>query len=157
MYNINENKVNYKQTYVNIMEKSVNERIRKLRLEHLSLNQTEFCNKVDINVATLSRIENSETTPNIKTINSIMRAFSVNRDWMYNGKGEVFESANKAQSNANPWEDALVSELKEEVNYLREMLKMSMNKGNFRKVLNATAVDMYNKSTDLRTQLSGRA
>lgn len=107
------------------MENTVNERVRLLR-NQLGLTQNDFATKIDSTLATISRTENGGTNPQQKMINRIIEVFSVNRDWILHGKGEMFtENVVKAtnRESVNPWENALVKELKEEVTFLRELLK----------------------------------
>jgi transcriptional regulator with XRE-family HTH domain len=108
------------------MENTVNERIKILR-NKLDISQQDFATAIKTTTTTMSRIEAGQTTPRKSTIDAIVKKFSVSRDWLVEGIGEISFQTVTEQTNDNPWKDALVSELKEEVRYLRELLKMAMS------------------------------
>lgn len=117
--------------------KKMNDRIKALR-EHLGLSQPEFANRAKVSIGSIWNIENGEVTPSAKTLRAIESAFNVNLEWIKTGKGEMLsDKIQLVENTSNVWKDALVSELKEEVSYLRKLLEMAVgNKsGNFRKAL----------------------
>lgn len=103
------------------MENTVNSRVLLLKKE-LGLSNNEFCLQSKISTSTLYSIQ-SGVDMKSKTITAIAEAFNINKDWLINGKGKMLNEKIKEIS-ANPWKDALISELKEEVTYYRELLKM---------------------------------
>jgi fructose-1-phosphate kinase PfkB-like protein len=108
------------------MENTVNERIVEVQKE-LKMSNQAFCNRVKISTGTLQNIKTGENI-NSKTLESIIVSLNLNEEWVMNGTGEMFiNRPSITSSNDNPWKDALVSELKEEVRYLRELLKMAMS------------------------------
>jgi len=105
------------------MEKQVNKRVLALKDEY-GLNTVEFCAKANVSNGTLANIQKGENI-NAKTIASIVNGFGLNRDWLLTGKGEKL--ANEKLEETNPYKDALVNELKSQVTYLQEMLKMALS------------------------------
>jgi transcriptional regulator with XRE-family HTH domain len=112
------------------MKKNVKDRITEL-ISETGLNKTEFAAKLNMSPVTIYKIENGENNPSNKTLRTICNTFKVNYKWLTDGDGEMFIDGKLEivdQSNASsPWKDALVLELKEEVKYLREMLKISLS------------------------------
>ena len=117
------------------MENNVNQRIIMLKKD-LGLTDIEFCNKCSVSTGTLFRIKNGEPVSS-KVITAISLGLNVNREWLLSETGKKFNETPKAEAvNANPWKDALIAELKEEVNYYRDLLKImaSGKAANFLKV-----------------------
>lgn len=124
------------------MENTVNKRIMLLKKE-LGLTDVQFCGRADISTFTLHKIKNNEEISQ-KIVFSIIDAdFNVNKEWLLTGKGKMFAEAKQAvQEVQNPYRDALVSELKQQVTYLQEMLKMALGgklPANFRNALDKAA------------------
>ena len=67
----------------------MNERIRKIRKEK-GLTLEKFGEKIGIQKATLSKIENGTVTLTDRNITSICREFNVNETWLRTGEGEMF-------------------------------------------------------------------
>lgn len=121
------------------MKTTVNQRIKEFRAE-TGLNQTQFAVKAGLSLPTISSIESNNAEVSGKTIKAICKAFNANETWINTGKGDMFSDKplQVIHSEPNPWRDALVQELKEEIAYLRDLLKMSVGGGkgtaaNFRK------------------------
>lgn len=132
------------------MENSVNTRVLMLKTE-LRLTDIQFCGRANISTFTLNKIKNNEEVT-IKVINSIIQSLNVNKDWLLTGKGKMFNEPLPgaasllagAKSDFNPYKDALVAELKGQVVYLQEMLKLALgNKNaNFLKAIEEAAAPL---------------
>lgn len=109
------------------MKTTVNERVKSLR-EHLGLNQNEFANGIETTITSISRIENGFTAPRSSTLHKIIKAYGIDKDWLVNGIGElkVIAPSSKVEETQILWKDEAYSALKEEIIYLREMLKMAI-------------------------------
>lgn len=129
------------------MKQSVNQRVKLLRNE-LNLSQAQFSAQSSLSGSIISKIETGEQFVTDRAIRSISTSFNTNPEWLKTGKGEMFIEGKRPLPRmeqfipqgavvTNPWKDALVTELKEEVTYLRKLLEMAMGKGNpnFRKAL----------------------
>lgn len=102
------------------MENAVNERIILLK-NKLNLSDIEFCAKAEISTGTLQKIK-SNGTISAKIINAISIAFNVSRIWLTDGTGEMFEPVKEAFHGTNPWKDALIEEMKSEIEFLKQLL-----------------------------------
>ena len=109
------------------MKSTVNERVKLLRT-HLNLSQQQFANRFGRTTASVSRIENGESTPRMSTLNEIISTFGVNKDWLLNGEGEM-EISEKQKTSKESWKDKAYEEaskraehLEMEVQFLRDML-----------------------------------
>lgn len=109
------------------MENTVNSRILLLKSE-LGFTTMDFCSKAKISSGTFQNIRINENV-NQRTLNLIIENLNVNRDWLMHGKGKMFNEAKHTavgMGAENPYKDALVAELKSQVEYLKEMLKMAI-------------------------------
>jgi transcriptional regulator with XRE-family HTH domain len=124
------------------METTINQRVKILR-EHLNLSQEEFAVKVGTTNASISRIEKGLTEPRKSTINKMMSTFNVN-EWLINGKGSL-EIVEKTANSTLVWKDEAYASLKEEVKYLREMLRLAVGgkSANFLKALEVAEIPNY--------------
>ena len=68
---------------------SVNERIKQLR-SVLKISQKEFSKKIYIAQSTYGEIETGVRKVNDRILQLICSQFNVNKDWLKNGKGEMF-------------------------------------------------------------------
>ncbi len=103
------------------MLKQVNQRVLVLKSE-MRLTDIDFCNKCGLSIGTLHRIKNDVEISN-KMIVSISQGLNVSKEWLLTGEGEMFLSqVNEETLGMNPWKDALISELKGEVEFLRKLL-----------------------------------
>jgi transcriptional regulator with XRE-family HTH domain len=104
------------------MEITVNERVKLLR-KKLGLSQEKFAQKINLSLPTITRIEkNGDVTP--KTIAMIVEKFGISKEWLSEGIGELeINMPKKEDVSINPYKDALVRELKEEVDFLRQLIK----------------------------------
>ncbi len=72
------------------MEKNfINGQIRKLR-KHLKLSQTEFGERIGLKNSAISAMEQEDRTVTERSIGMICEKFNVSRDWLTEGKGEMF-------------------------------------------------------------------
>ena len=71
--------------------KGIGERIKKLRSQ-LKISQQQFSKRIYISQGHLADIELGNQTVNDKTIHLISTEFNVNKNWLSNGKGEIFNS-----------------------------------------------------------------
>lgn len=66
----------------------MNDRIREVRIgEGLSLKA--FGARIGISAPSVSRLESGENNPSEQTIRAICSEFSINRDWLVDGVGEM--------------------------------------------------------------------
>lgn len=68
----------------------LNERIKKLRSE-LGLNQSEFGERIGVKKSVVSTLESGKTNLTTRNADLICKEFNVNRDWLLNGTGEMFQ------------------------------------------------------------------
>lgn len=115
------------------MENTVNERIKVLR-KHLNMSQREFASKIGTTFGTISRIEKIGSEPQFTTLNKIIEEFSLNREWLVDGIGEMYKDRESIKVvEVNTWKEEAFDSLKDQVNHLkteiewlRDMLKLSM-------------------------------
>lgn len=127
------------------MKSTVNQRIKEARNE-LNLNQAQFALGCNLSIGQISRLESDETlSVSSRTIKAIVDSYGISLEWLSYGKGEMFTngrpSLNDNKGQTNPWKDALISEMKEEITYLRNALMSALgNKPNFRKATDVLRV-----------------
>ena len=68
---------------------NINERIKYLR-SVLNITQLEFSKKIYISQSSYGGIETGERKVNDRVIQLISTKFSVSKDWLINGTGEMF-------------------------------------------------------------------
>jgi len=68
----------------------VNERIKQVR-KVFNLTQVNFSRKISITQSSLGEIETGVRNVNDRIIQLISSEFNVSRDWLKNGKGEMFD------------------------------------------------------------------
>lgn len=128
------------------METTVNERIKLLRTS-LNLTQNQFAAAIESTLTTVSRIENGGSKPQLGTIKAIIRVYNVNTEWLNFGKGEMFNETKEVSQSANPWKDALIEEMKSEIEFLKQLL---LN-------LSGKASANFNDAFDLASLLQGKS
>lgn len=64
-------------------------RLKQIR-KKLGCNQNEFAEKLGISVSNISSYESGRRNPSDAVINLICEKFSVNKEWLETGKGEMF-------------------------------------------------------------------
>ena len=127
------------------MESTMNERVKMLR-KHLNLSQGDFAALVNCSYGSISNIENGHTGANQKTLNKIINATNVNRDWLLNGEGEMtfnetvrVSGEGKVTSWSEKAYEAIKSKnehLEQEIKFLREMLSRIISKDGAANFLN---------------------
>lgn len=110
-----------------IMENTLNQRVVELR-SVLNLSQADFAAKLGLTQVAIWRIESGETQPRRSTLEKICTTFNVDRNWFINGVGELrfSEGKNSTSIAENPWKDALVQQLNDEIKFLRNALKLAL-------------------------------
>lgn len=77
------------------------ERIQMV-MNHCHLNNVAFCNKVNLNQATLSNILSGRTNPSLPVLRSIADAFpEISTNWLFLGEGEMLKSESKTDNDAS--------------------------------------------------------
>lgn len=71
---------------------NIGDRIRTVR-KQLGLNQTDFGEKIGLKQTSLAQIETGARTATDRTTILICEKFGVNKVWLIEGRGEMFESA----------------------------------------------------------------
>lgn len=71
---------------------TINDRISEL-IKLLNIKQKDFANRLNLKPNTLSMIKNNKRNVTERTISDIVREFNVNKEWLVNGTGEVFNSS----------------------------------------------------------------
>lgn len=64
-------------------------RLKQIR-KKLGCNQNEFAEKLGISVSNISSYEAGRRNPSDAVINLICEKFSINKEWIETGKGEMF-------------------------------------------------------------------
>jgi transcriptional regulator with XRE-family HTH domain len=122
----------YKQTKQNKMQNTVSERIKFLR-QHHGLSKTDLAKKIGLSPQSIVSLENRGTASEA-TLKKVAEATGTNVQWIVSGIGEPFTTNNNnTTQSASNWKDtafdAIRSEnnhLRDEVMYLREMLKQAL-------------------------------
>jgi transcriptional regulator with XRE-family HTH domain len=86
------------------MTNEIGQRIRMLR-KTLGLSQEEFGKKLGVTLRTIARYERGETVVPDRTLRQIEQTFSVNPEWLREGKGEMF-LPKKKELTGDPFEIA---------------------------------------------------
>lgn len=111
------------------MENHVGQRVMQLRTA-LKMTQAEFAAAVGMHQVGVWKIEQGGTTPRRSTLTLIAGKFNVPVEWLASGAGEMGEPFFKAgtqqppqQLIQNPWENAMVQELKDQVEFYKEIIR----------------------------------
>ena len=67
----------------------MNERIKQLRKEVLSLSQKDFADKLNLSENFVWMIEKGNRVPSERTISDICRIFGIQEDWLRHGIGSM--------------------------------------------------------------------
>lgn len=67
----------------------MNERIKYLRKDILSLTQEKFAEKIGLKRNTIAMYESGDKIPSDRTIKDICREFEIDEDWLRTGEGEM--------------------------------------------------------------------
>lgn len=136
------------------MEATINERIAILK-ESLRLTDIEFCNTAKISTGTLHRIKNNSEV-SAKVISSICENIGVSREWLVKGTGEMtISTPSEAKAIENPWRDALVEQLTDEIQFLRNALKLALGskEANFLKAFDLAVPNVASKYIGIMPQM----
>jgi transcriptional regulator with XRE-family HTH domain len=68
----------------------INQRIKQVRSE-LNISQNEFSKKIFISQSSLGEIETGIRNVNDRIIQLVCSQFNVNKDWIKNGRGTMFD------------------------------------------------------------------
>lgn len=68
----------------------MNTRVKELR-KSLKLTQNEFADKINMSRSNYGSIETGRVNITDRVLNDICKTFSVNRNWILTGEGEMFE------------------------------------------------------------------
>jgi len=76
--------------YVNIMKNALSKRLEYI-FSDLGANQTDFSLKTGFGQSYISQILNgSKTNPSSRFYDIVCREYSINPDWLKNGKGQIY-------------------------------------------------------------------
>ncbi len=75
-------------------------RIRRIRL-HNRLTPTEFASTLNIQIKTLSEIENGTKEPTNRLLSTLVGHFAIKEDWLMTGKDKMFEDERKCEESIN--------------------------------------------------------
>lgn len=113
------------------MEKAVGKRIKELR-KALNLSQEKFALECELSTSLVSKAETNLIPVTLDMIEAICKRFEVPQDWLQSGKGKMtFVKTEKVTANSNPWESQLYNDLKDEIKFLRELLRARMGEKSF--------------------------
>lgn len=102
------------------MNKELNKRIAQLRAA-TGLTAEEFCKKTPgCNYSALSKIETFQRSAGTKVIRAICEKWGVAEEWVKQGKGKLVIQERPDLISANVYKDALVKELKDQNEDLKE-------------------------------------
>ena len=73
------------------MTDELSDRIKQVRSE-LNISQRDFAKRIYVSQTLLGNIELGIRNVNDRTIQLILNAFNVNKDWLLTGKGEMFSA-----------------------------------------------------------------
>ena len=69
---------------------SIGDRIKYLRKDILNKSQKDFGEAIGLKANSISCIETGINTPADQTIILICKEFNINKDWLINGTGEIY-------------------------------------------------------------------
>lgn len=113
------------------MKQTKNDRLGLLKTAS-GLGAMEFSHKSKISHGTIYNLEHGGNfSP--KTEKTLIKSFNLNKEWWETGKGDMFSNEQiEVVDSQNPWKEALISEMKEEISYLRNALMSALgNNPNF--------------------------
>jgi len=76
----------------------MHERLKKLR-KTLDLTQQEFAERIGSKRNTVAKYETAANTPSAAVVSLICREFNVNKEWLRNGTGEMFNPTTNSELN----------------------------------------------------------
>lgn len=99
-------------------QQTANQRLRIFR-ERAGLRQEAIAAELDISLSLVQKIEVGQKDLSDKMIDAICRRYSIPREWLVDGKGELSYKLEKE----NPYRDTLYNELRDQISFLRSLLK----------------------------------
>lgn len=95
------------------------DRIKKIRADN-RLSMEKFGERIGITKSSVSLLESGKNNPSEQTIKLICKEFSINKEWLLTGKGdmydvpedEVAEAASDLLEESNPFYDIIISIMK---------------------------------------------
>jgi len=79
---------------------TVNDRIRIVRNHH-NLNQSDFAQRINMGIVTVSNVEKGHKEPSAKMLNLISQNFNISETWLRTGEGEMFKLVEKLDKNVD--------------------------------------------------------
>lgn len=84
------------------------------------MTQTEFASKLSLSQNFIAQIETGKRIPSDRTVLDICREFSVNKDWLLTGKGDMYDVpedevaavVSDLLEESNPFYDIIISIMK---------------------------------------------
>lgn len=73
----------------------INQNIRYLRKNLLKLTQEDFAESIGLQRNTISLIESGKLNTSERTLNDICKVHNINKEWLLNGEGEIFQQLNE--------------------------------------------------------------
>jgi transcriptional regulator with XRE-family HTH domain len=120
---------------------TIGDRVKGLR-ESKGISQRELGESIGLAFSSISAIENGRSESR-EALKSIAAYFKVDYNWLLNGEGETPEGVVipiRKDLHENPYKDALIMELKAEIDFYKELLRNltggGAGKQSFLKVLN---------------------
>lgn len=104
--------------------KLLNNRIKELR-NHLGMSGDQFGKSIGVSRAAISKIEVGTNNVSERTINTIVKEFGVNEEWLRNGTGEMFPEKTEAEELASLVPKIIKSDNPFVIKTLTEMCKLS--------------------------------
>ncbi|HGS8960202.1 TPA: helix-turn-helix transcriptional regulator [Clostridioides difficile] len=101
----------------------------KILIENEKIKQVEFANKIKVDSSYISKLisDKSKVIPSNRLIDDICSTFSVNKEWLINGTGEMYIE-NKCNRNISEATDLLMElsiEFQEcAINQIKDLIKL---------------------------------
>lgn len=133
--------------------KEIGSRIKELIFK-LDLNQTSFAKAVGVSQNAIFKTVSGETQPRLVLIDAILKTYpQVNRDWLLEGKGEMFkETSESVPQNVAPdnYLQEQLRRLEEQFSKMREMFSTELTVKN-------QQIEYYQRQTEQLIVLLGKS
>lgn len=104
-------------------KETINDRLRELRAA-AGKTQGEFAHDIGVSLSLYSKIEIGEKEVTPKVMEKVITSYKVPITWIKEGIGELsYISPAKHSQDFNPAVDTLYKELRDQIEFLREMLR----------------------------------
>ncbi|EOE7347199.1 helix-turn-helix domain-containing protein [Clostridioides difficile] len=117
---------------------TINKRIKKIR-ELEGLSQEEFAKKIDLSQNHLSGMENGKKKVMKRTIITICSIFNINKEWLKNGTGDIYNPVEENTLNSSDKNKELIDMI------------YSLDEED-QKVLTLMIENLYNKAKKIREE-----